>query len=124
MTITPSRKQELIKEYARSEGDTGSPEVQVAILTERILNLSEHMKAHRKDKHSQRGLLKMVGLRRRPQIPRCFVGVRWSSPNALADTRANLENRRIAQLEPLFDVDTASDLERVASNYGRRIPPR
>ena len=65
MTITPERKQELIKEYARQEGDTGSPEVQVAVLTERILNLSAHMQTHRKDKHSQRGLLKMVGQRRR-----------------------------------------------------------
>ena len=64
MTITPSRKQELIKEYACKEGDTGSPEVQVAILTERINNLSQHLQAHRKDKHSQRGLLKMVGQRR------------------------------------------------------------
>lgn len=65
MTITPERKQELIKEYARQKGDTGSPEVQVAVLTERINNLSKHMQAHRKDKHSQRGLLKMVGQRRR-----------------------------------------------------------
>lgn len=65
MTITAERKQQLIKEYARKEGDTGSPEVQVAVLTERIVNLSEHMKEHRKDKHSQRGLLKMVGQRRR-----------------------------------------------------------
>ena len=65
MTITPERKQELIKEYARAEGDTGSPEVQVAVLTERIVNLSGHMQTHRKDKHSQRGLLKMVGQRRR-----------------------------------------------------------
>lgn len=65
MTITPERKQELIKEYARKEGDTGSPEVQVAVLTERILGLSAHMQTHRKDKHSQRGLLKMVGQRRR-----------------------------------------------------------
>ncbi len=65
MTITPERKQEVIKEYARQEGDTGSPEVQVAVLTTRILGLSAHMQTHRKDKHSQRGLLKMVGQRRR-----------------------------------------------------------
>ena len=65
MSITPVRKQELIKEYALSEGDTGSPEVQVALLTERINNLTEHFRAHIKDHHSRRGLLKMVGLRRR-----------------------------------------------------------
>lgn len=65
MSITPERKQELIKEYANKEGDTGSPEVQVAILTERISNLTEHFKSHKKDNHSRRGLLKMVSQRRR-----------------------------------------------------------
>ena len=65
MTISAQRKQELIKQYARTESDTGSPEVQVAILTERISNLSQHLQTHRKDLHSQRGLLKMVGQRRR-----------------------------------------------------------
>ena len=65
MSITAERKQEVIKDYARSEGDTGSPEVQVAVLSERIRNLTEHMKAHKKDFHSRRGLLMMVGQRRR-----------------------------------------------------------
>ncbi len=65
MSITMERKQELIKEYARSEADTGSPEVQVAVLSERIVNLTEHMKVHKKDFHSRRGLLMMVGQRRR-----------------------------------------------------------
>ncbi|WP_130473060.1 30S ribosomal protein S15 [Candidatus Magnetaquicoccus inordinatus] len=65
MSITPERKQELIKEYALAEGDTGSPEVQVALLTERINNLTEHLRSNLKDHHSRRGLLKMVGLRRR-----------------------------------------------------------
>jgi len=65
MSITPERKEELIKEYATKPGDTGSPEVQVAILTERITNLTEHFKGHKKDNHSRRGLLKMVSLRRR-----------------------------------------------------------
>jgi small subunit ribosomal protein S15 len=65
MSITASRKQEVIKEYATLEGDTGSPEVQVAILSERIRNLTEHLKTHRKDFHSRRGLLMMVGQRRR-----------------------------------------------------------
>ncbi|MQX38376.1 30S ribosomal protein S15 [Roseospira navarrensis] len=65
MSITPERKQELIKEFATKDGDTGSPEVQVAILTERISNLTEHMKTHKKDTHSRRGLLMMVGQRRR-----------------------------------------------------------
>ena len=65
MSITAERKQELIKEYAIKEGDTGSPEVQVAILSERIKNLTEHLKDHDKDFHSRRGLLIMVGQRRR-----------------------------------------------------------
>lgn len=65
MSITPARKEELIKEYATKEGDTGSPEVQVAILTERITNLTEHFKGHKKDNHSRRGLLKMVSQRRK-----------------------------------------------------------
>lgn len=65
MSITQERKQALIQEYATNEGDTGSPEVQVAILTERISNLTEHLKSHKKDFHSRRGLLVMVGQRRR-----------------------------------------------------------
>ena len=65
MSITPERKQELVKEYATKDGDTGSPEVQVAILTERITSLTEHLKTHKKDFHSRRGLLMMVGQRRR-----------------------------------------------------------
>ena len=65
MSITPERKAALIKEYATVDGDTGSPEVQVAILTERITNLTEHFKSHGKDNHSRRGLLKMVSQRRR-----------------------------------------------------------
>ncbi|OJV32823.1 30S ribosomal protein S15 [Sphingomonas sp. 67-36] len=64
MSITAVRRQELIKEHARQEGDTGSPEVQVAILTERIRNLTEHFKGHAKDNHSRRGLLMMVNQRR------------------------------------------------------------
>ncbi|MEX6504726.1 30S ribosomal protein S15 [Jiella sp. M17.18] len=65
MSITPERKAALLKEYATKEGDTGSPEVQVAILTERITNLTEHFKGHKKDNHSRRGLLKLVSQRRR-----------------------------------------------------------
>ena len=65
MSITAKRKQELIKEFATKKNDTGSPEVQVAILTERITNLTEHLKIHKKDHHSRRGLLMMVGQRRR-----------------------------------------------------------
>ena len=64
MTITAVRKEEVIKEHAREAGDTGSPEVQVAILTERINNLTDHFKAHHKDNHSRRGLLMMVNKRR------------------------------------------------------------
>ena len=62
--ITKEKKQEIIKEYQLKEGDTGSPEVQVAILTYRINDLNEHLKVHKKDHHSRRGLLKMVGHRR------------------------------------------------------------
>ena len=65
MSITAERKTEVVREYARHEGDTGSPEVQVAILSERINNLTEHLKTHKKDFHSRRGLLIMVGQRRR-----------------------------------------------------------
>ncbi|MDA4846291.1 MULTISPECIES: 30S ribosomal protein S15 [Hoeflea] len=64
MSITAERKAELMTEYATKKGDTGSPEVQVAILTERINNLTEHFKGHKKDNHSRRGLLKMVSSRR------------------------------------------------------------
>ena len=65
MSILTARKQELIKEFATSEGDTGSPEVQIAILTERINNLSQHMQGHKKDFHSRRGLLMLVSRRRK-----------------------------------------------------------
>lgn len=64
MSITPERKTKLIKEYATKKDDTGSPEVQIAILSERIANLTEHFKDHKKDNHSRRGLLKMVSQRR------------------------------------------------------------
>jgi small subunit ribosomal protein S15 len=64
MSIAADRKQDLIKEYATKDGDTGSPEVQVAILTERITNLTEHFKTHAKDNHSRRGLLMLVNKRR------------------------------------------------------------
>jgi len=64
MSVTAGRKAEVIKTYAKKSGDTGSPEVQVAILSERINNLTEHFKTHVKDNHSRRGLLKMVSQRR------------------------------------------------------------
>ena len=64
MSVTAERKQEIINDNARGSSDTGSPEVQVAILTERIVNLTEHFKTHAKDNHSRRGLLKMVSQRR------------------------------------------------------------
>lgn len=65
MSITPELKAQLIKEYATKEGDTGSPEVQIAILTSRINTLTEHFKTNKKDNHSRRGLLKMVSTRRK-----------------------------------------------------------
>ena len=65
MSVTAERKQEIIADNARSTGDTGSSEVQVAILSERIANLTEHFKTHKKDNHSRRGLLKLVAQRRK-----------------------------------------------------------
>ena len=65
MSITAERKTALITEYATKPGDTGSPEVQVAVLSERIANLTEHFKTHKNDNHSRRGLLKLVSARRR-----------------------------------------------------------
>ena len=65
MSITPERKQTLMQEYATGTGDTGSPEVQVAVLSERINNLTEHFKTHVKDNHSRRGLIRLVSQRRR-----------------------------------------------------------
>ncbi len=65
MSITAERKQKLIKEHSQNDNDTGSPEIQVAVLTERIVNLTEHFKTNKKDHHSRRGLLIMVGRRRR-----------------------------------------------------------
>jgi small subunit ribosomal protein S15 len=65
MSLSVERKLEVVKEYASKAGDTGSPEVQIALLTERINGLTEHFKIHKKDNHSRRGLLKMVSLRRR-----------------------------------------------------------
>ncbi|MBV9550467.1 MAG: 30S ribosomal protein S15 [Alphaproteobacteria bacterium] len=62
--ITPERKQEVIAQYGKDKGDTGSPEVQIAILSERIANLTEHFKTHQKDNHSRRGMIKMVSQRR------------------------------------------------------------
>ena len=64
MALTKEQKSKIIKKYARDEKDTGSPEVQIALLTERINELTEHLKVHKKDNHSRRGLLKMVGARR------------------------------------------------------------
>ena len=64
MSVTAERKQEIIAEYATHEGDTGSPEVQVAILSERIRNLTEHLKTHKKDNHTRRGLMMLIGKRR------------------------------------------------------------
>ena len=69
MAITQERKNELINEYKTHENDTGSAEVQIAVLTESINNLNEHLRTHKKDHHSRRGLLKMVGKRRNPASP-------------------------------------------------------
>ncbi|MCC3277087.1 MULTISPECIES: 30S ribosomal protein S15 [unclassified Arthrobacter] len=65
MALDPAVKQEIIREFARAEGDTGSPEVQVAVLSRRILDLTEHLKTHKHDHHTRRGLMALVGRRRR-----------------------------------------------------------
>ena len=65
MSIEPAKTQEILQKYRRHDKDTGSPEVQIALLTERIVNLTEHFKTHKKDHHSRRGLLHLVSLRRR-----------------------------------------------------------
>jgi len=65
MSIEPAKTQEILQQYRRHDADTGSPEVQIALLTERIVNLTEHFKTHKKDHHSRRGLLHLVSLRRR-----------------------------------------------------------
>ncbi|MGW8322099.1 MAG: 30S ribosomal protein S15 [Thermodesulfobacteriota bacterium] len=67
MSIEPAKTQEILQKFRRHDADTGSPEVQIALLTERIVNLTEHFKTHKKDHHSRRGLLHLVSLRRRLQ---------------------------------------------------------
>ena len=89
MSINQEDKKSLIKDYATKEGDTGSPEVQVAILTKRIVNLTEHFKTHKKDNHSRRGLLKMVSLRRK-----LLDYVRANDENRYKELIKRLEIRR------------------------------
>ena len=89
MSITQEDKNNVIKDYATKEGDTGSPEVQVAILTKRIANLTEHFKTHKKDNHSRRGLLKMVSLRRK-----LLDYVREKNENRYKELIKRLEIRR------------------------------
>ena len=89
MSITGERKAELIKAYATKENDTGSPEVQIAILSERIKNLTEHLGSHNKDFHSRRGLLMMVGQRRR-----LLEYLKRSSVKRYEDLIGRLELRR------------------------------
>ena len=82
MTMTAERKVALVKEYATKPGDTGSPEVQVAILTHRITYLTDHFKTHKKDNHSRRGLLKMVSQRRRllDHLTKVDKDTWWAAP--------------------------------------------
>jgi small subunit ribosomal protein S15 len=89
MAITAERKNELIKEYGAKEGDTGSPEVQIAVLTEHIKNLTEHLKSHKKDFATRRGLLTMVGRR-----SRLLRYVRGKSPERYKSIVARLGLRR------------------------------
>ncbi len=101
MSITTGRKAEVIKTYATKSGDTGSPEVQVAILSERINNLTEHFKTHVKDNHSRRGLLKLVSQRRQ-----LLDYVQRYGRSALQDLD------RAAQHSPLTNISRAGGLAR------------
>ena len=89
MSISAERKRELVGEFAQGEGDTGSPEVQVAILSERIKNLTDHLATHQKDFHSRRGLLLMVGQRRR-----MLDYLRWKAPERYEQLIKRLGLRR------------------------------
>jgi len=89
MTLTPEEKQALIKEYAVHEGDTGSPQVQIALLTQRITQLTKHLETYKHDEHSRMGLLKMVGLRRR-----LLRYLRRTDPDAYQDMIGRLNLRR------------------------------
>ena len=116
MSITAERKQEVIKGYATSEGDTGSPEVQVAILSERIRNLTEHLKAHKKDFHSRRGLLMMVGQRRR-LLTICARGRGvngWSNVWGRGEERSlapQYDARRVTGADAWFDPKDGMNVE-------------
>ena len=89
MAIAPDRKTEIVEEYARNEGDTGSPEVQVALLTEHISGLTEHLKVHKKDFGSRRGLLTMVG-----QRSSLLIYLRSSSPDRYTELIGRLGLRK------------------------------
>lgn len=89
MSIANERKQEIIQNFGRHEGDTGSPQVQIALLTERINQLTDHLKTHKHDEHSRRGLLKLVGQRRRH-----LRYISRKDPDAYRDLLARLGLRR------------------------------
>ncbi len=93
--MLPEEKNAIIKEHARHEGDTGSPEVQIALLTKRISELTEHFKVHKKDHHSKRGLFKIIGKRRNLLNYLIKVDVeRYRAVTAKLGIRANLENHK------------------------------
>ena len=100
--LTTEKKAEIIKEYATCEGDTGSPEVQVAILTYRINDLNEHLKAHPQDNHSRRGLLKMVGHRRNLLAylkERISSATEASSPVSVSESKGRYEIHRLQNIQ-------------------------
>ena len=112
MSITAEKKTELLKEYATKEGDTGSPEVQVALLTEHIKNLTEHLKVHKKDHHSRRGLLMLVGRRRRMLDYLADTGGRQVHADAAqlieAAVQSGFEANRLRPMEFGGDQGTAA----------------
>ena len=120
MSITPDVKESLIKDYATKAGDTGSPEVQVAILTSRINTLTEHFKTHTKDNHSRRGLLKMVSQRRKLLD---YVKAQGREPLSVADRPARhppLTRRARPEARPV--VSGARRSARLQIRHARRAP--
>ena len=100
MSLNPGRKAEIIKSYGMKAGDTGSPEVQVAILSERISNLTEHFKTHVKDNHSRRGLLKLVSQRRRLLYRKQTIAIAATEPLLAVRRRAGRDLGSTARPAP------------------------
>jgi small subunit ribosomal protein S15 len=122
MSLTTARKAELIKTYAVKSGDTGSPEVQVALLSERINNLTEHFKSHIKDNHSRRGLLKLVSQRR--QILDYLRRTNEGRYKELIERLGIRRSKVRARLTPRASWRSAGCVRRMSGGTGRRLARR